>query len=79
MSLRAMFHYELHVIKSWTTFIVIPATHEKAESQSTTHMEIALKHYQCPYLPMNRYGSQALEVSMKDSKTANLLNFVIFM
>ncbi|CDT91468.1 hypothetical protein VCR3J2_350258 [Vibrio coralliirubri] len=34
---------ELFVIQSWTTFIVIPATHEKAESQSTTHMELACK------------------------------------
>ncbi|CAK3985993.1 hypothetical protein VCRA2120E57_80034 [Vibrio crassostreae] len=46
MSLRAMFHHELHVITSQATFIVIPTTHEKAESQSTTHMETALRHYQ---------------------------------
>ncbi|WP_162924248.1 hypothetical protein [Vibrio atlanticus] len=29
MSLRAMCHYELCVIPSQTTFIVIPAEHEK--------------------------------------------------
>ncbi|CDT84745.1 hypothetical protein VCR29J2_70131 [Vibrio coralliirubri] len=32
---------DLNVVASWTTFIVIPATHEKAESQSTTHIELA--------------------------------------
>jgi hypothetical protein len=71
--------YDQNVGANPTTLIAVPASHEKAESQSTTRVGTAFTGLNTPVLLVGLYVSQSPEVSTKDSKTAKLFNFVIFM